>query len=218
MSEAPLTEGPDAARREYFETRYLQFTAGKGLKFAMRAIGVLFWPLVLPLVVLSKLSDILFRSCSEALSLIPEFPGAMIRYEFYRFALRGCGHNVLFCSGAVFNYSDITIGSHVLVGRQVIVHHCDIGDYTLIGERCTLLSGSKQHRAERTDVPMALQGGQKRRIRIEGDAWLGSHAVVMNDVGRGAIVAAGAVVVEPVPDGSIVGGVPAREIGRRSSH
>ena len=37
----------------------------------------------------------------------------------------------------------------------------------------------------------------------------------MSDVGRGAVVAAGAVVKDPVPEQAIVGGVPAREIGQR---
>jgi virginiamycin A acetyltransferase len=207
---------PQPGTETYAEVRYLQFTAGTGVRIVMRAIGILFWPIVLPLALLSRLSDIVFRSVSEWFALVPEFPGVMIRYEFYRFALRRCGRNVLVGSGTVFVHSDIEIGSDVLLGRQCIVHHCDIGDHTLIGERCTLLSGSRQHRTERIDLPMALQGGEKRRIRIAGDAWIGSHSVLMNDVGRGAVVAAGAVVVEPVAPLSIVGGVPARVIGSRS--
>jgi acetyltransferase-like isoleucine patch superfamily enzyme len=34
-------------------------------------------------------------------------------------------------------------------------------------------------------------------------------------VGRGAVVAAGAVVKDPVAERTIVGGVPARELGKR---
>ena len=111
----------------------------------------------------------------------------------------------------------MAVGSHVLIGRYSIVHHCDIGDHTLIGERCTFLSGSRQHRYARSDIPMSQQGGEKRRITLAGDCWIGSHAVVMNDVGRGAVVAAGAVVKDPVAELTVVGGVPAKEIARRQA-
>lgn len=201
----------------YSEARYLQFTAGPGVRLTMTLLGILMWPVALPLALLSRLSDIVFRSSSELLALVPYFPGVILRYEFYRFALRACGRNVVVESGVIFIYRDVVVGSDVLIGRYSIVHHCDIGDHTLIGERCTLLSGSRQHRHVRVDVPMSQQGGEKRRITLAGDCWIGSHAVVMNDVGRGAVVAAGAVVKDPVPELTIVGGVPARELGKRQA-
>ena len=202
---------------EYTEARYLQFTASPGVRGLMAILGILTWPVALPLALLSRLSDIIFRSCSELLAFFPYFPGVILRYEFYRFALRGCGRNVVVETGAIFIYRDVVVGSDVLVGRYSIVHHCDIGDHTLIGERCTFLSGSRQHRFERTDLPMTQQGGEKRRIALAGDCWIGSHAVVMNDIGRGAIVAAGAVVTEAVDAFAIVGGVPAKLIGQRNA-
>lgn len=199
----------------YVETEYQQFRPG-GVTRLMAVLGVLTWPVTIPLALLSRASDVIFRSCSELLSLIPYFPGVIVRYEFYRFALASCGHNLLVEFGAVFVYRDVRVGSNVLIGRFTIVHHCDIGDYALIGERCTFLSGSRQHRYARTDVPMALQGGEKRRIRIGNDVWVGSHSIVMDDVANGAIVAAGSVVNKPVATLSIVGGAPARPIGSRS--
>ena len=208
-----MSEGTE---RRYEPTEYLQFRPSGAVRLVMAVVGVLSWPLVIPLALLSRVSDIIFRACSEFLALMPYFPGVIVRYEFYRFALAACGRNVLVESGAVFIYRDVRVGSNVLIGRYCIIHHADIGDYTLIGERVTLLSGSRQHTYERTDIPMALQGGYKRRIELAGDCWIGSHAVVMNDVGRGAIVAAGAVVTEAAAAYTIVGGVPAREIARRS--
>jgi acetyltransferase-like isoleucine patch superfamily enzyme len=62
---------------------------------------------------------------------------------------------------------------------------------------------------------MALQGGQKKRITIVGDCWIGSHAVVMEDVGRGAVVSAGAVVVKPVAEYAIVVRNPAHVLRLR---
>jgi len=200
----------------YVEAAYLQFTAGRGVRFTMALTGILLWPIAIPLALLSRLSDLVFRSCSELLAVVPYFPGVILRYEFYRFALRRCGSNVIIESGAVFIYRDIEIGNDVLIGRYSIVHHCDFGDGVLVGERCTFLSGSRQHRFVRPDVPMIRQGGEKRRIRVESDCWIGSHAVVMSDVREGAIVAAGAVVRDEVAPRTIVGGVPAKKIGERT--
>jgi len=54
-------------------------------------------------------------------------------------------------------------------------------------------------------------------VTIEDYVFIGPRAIILPGVkiGRGAVVAAGAVVTKDVPPGVIVGGVPAKEIGRR---
>jgi len=51
-------------------------------------------------------------------------------------------------------------------------------------------------------------------VTIGGDFWVGMRAIILHgvDIGRGAIVGAGAVVTKSVPPYAIVGGVPARVI------
>ena len=52
-------------------------------------------------------------------------------------------------------------------------------------------------------------------LDIGRDSWIGDRAVVMADVGRHCVVAAGAVVTKPVPDFAVVVGVPARVVRSR---
>lgn len=197
------------------EVRYDQFEASRGVRFAMALAGILTWPLTLPLALLSRLSDFVFVTCAQFFAVFPYAFGIVFRYEFYRFALRRCGRNVHVGFGSYFLYRDVEIGDHVLIGAFNVVHHCDFGSWVMTAERCTFLSGPHYHLHARTDLPMALQGGRLRRIRIGDDCWIGAHAIVMAEVGGGAIVGAGAVVTQPVEAKAIVAGVPARPVGRR---
>jgi acetyltransferase-like isoleucine patch superfamily enzyme len=70
---------------------------------------------------------------------------------------------------------------------------------------------AENHNAKPTDIPMKDQGVARSFIRIEDDCWLGAGCMVLAGVavGRGSIVAAGAVATKDLPPGSVVGGVPA---------
>lgn len=196
---------------------YHQFTQSGVLKAAMSIAGVLTWPVTLPLALLSRFSDFIFLTCSQLLAFVPYVIGSIVRYEFYRFTLTRCGRNVMIGFGTVFLYRDISIGDNVLIGMYNTVHYCDFGSYVLTAEGCRFLSGAKYHNYERTDVPIALQGGKLRRVTLADDCWIGTNAVVMADVAVGAIVGAGAVVTRRVEEYQIVGGVPARPIGSRKT-
>jgi acetyltransferase-like isoleucine patch superfamily enzyme len=64
------------------------------------------------------------------------------------------------------------------------------------------------------NVPIIKQGITAQGIVTEDDAWIGAGAIILDGVrvGKGAVVAAGAVVTQDVPPYSVVGGVPARVI------
>jgi acetyltransferase-like isoleucine patch superfamily enzyme len=200
---------------QYVDVEYHQFSQTGLVRLTMTVAGALTWPLILPLALLSRTSDFIFRTSSELLAIVPFLFGTIVRYEFYRFALARCGTNVSIGFGTVFLYRDIQIGDHVLIGMHNTVHYCDFGSYVLIADGCRFLSGSRYHEHSRLDIPMALQGGRLRRICLGDDCWIGANAAILDNVGDGAVVGAGAVVTGPVEPYAIVAGNPARVLRRR---
>jgi len=62
--------------------------------------------------------------------------------------------------------------------------------------------------------------GERSPITVGRDAWIGADATILGGVSIGAesIVAAGAVVTDDVPPGTVVGGVPAKPLKRVGDH
>ena len=206
---------PEQETRQPLGVRHLQFHQPRWMRVSMTVLGILCWPVSWPLAMLSRISDEVFRTFSELLSLVPYLPGIIVRREFYRFAFDHCGENLVVAFGAVFLNRGVKIGNNVLIGRYSIVHHCDIGDYSMTGPHSVLIHGTRFHDFDRIDIPMALQGGAIEPIAVAEDCMVNSNAVLMASVGRGSIIGAGAVVTQPVEEYSIVVGNPARLLRKR---
>jgi acetyltransferase-like isoleucine patch superfamily enzyme len=158
-----------------------------------------------------------FQTCSQFLSLVPGPPGNFLRRGFYRLVLANAANDSSIQFGTTFATPDVHIGSGVYIGAGCNIGHCRIGDDTLLGSYVMILSGNHQHNFDRLDLPIRHQGGSYRTVSIGRDVWIGNGAIVLDDVGDHAIVAAGAVVTKPVPSLTIVGGNPARVIGQRGT-
>ena len=190
-----------------------------------RVVDTLATILVLPLFLLYRLVaslaparvDRIFQGYSQLLSLWPGITGDFLRRAFYRLTLRRCSTNCSIGFGTVFATPDVEIGSGVYIGWYGNIGHVSIGDNTLLGSNVTILSGKRQHHFERLDIPIRHQGGTYTQVDIGDDVWIGNGAIIMEAVGRQAVVAAGAVVTAAVAERSIVGGNPARVIGERGS-
>jgi acetyltransferase-like isoleucine patch superfamily enzyme len=201
---------------EYRKIYWRMFDRTSGQEALFKMTKWLSLPFIYPLVWVVRLGpDVMFRICSEILSLIPTFLGYRPRHEFYKRTLQSCGNELLTWFGVVFTHREINIGNFVTIGRNSTLYHCDIGDNVMLGENVEILAGTKYHLYDRTDIPMNRQGGMLKRVKIGNDVFIGSKAIIMADIGDGAVVGAGAVVTKKVEPFTIVAGNPASMIKNR---
>jgi acetyltransferase-like isoleucine patch superfamily enzyme len=124
--------------------------------------------------------------------------------------------------GAVLNASEgrIEVGERTWVGPYVVIYGnggVQLGADVMIAAHSCLTSVGHGH-AE-LSRPMMQQPIEVAPIVVEDDVWIGMNCTILPGVriGRGAIVAAGALVRRDVAPYEIVGGVPARTLGRREA-
>jgi maltose O-acetyltransferase len=141
-------------------------------------------------------------------------PSHLIRKFFYRLAGIRMGRGTTFHMGARFylprNISlgeDTVVGDHAFIdGRAKVV----IGSHTDIASQ--LMIYNSEH-----DLSDPGFLATEEPVTIGNYCFIGPRVIIMPGVsiGDGAVVAGGAVVTKDVDAGAIVGGVPAKEIGRR---
>jgi acetyltransferase-like isoleucine patch superfamily enzyme len=128
-------------------------------------------------------------------------------------------HPTCFIEPGCTIHSDFVAGAYSFVSAHCFIWpKVEIGDYTMLGPRVSIVGDD--HVFWKPGVPMLFAGRPSmRRTRIGADVWIGCGAIVMTGVsiGRGAIIAAGAVVTHDVPEYEIHAGVPAKRIGLRFS-
>ncbi|WP_284653370.1 sugar O-acetyltransferase [Flavobacterium terrisoli] len=118
-------------------------------------------------------------------------------------------------SVTVFPPLHINYGKHTKIGKNVFINFdcvfLDLGgitieDNVLIAPKVSLLT--EGHPTSIADRHSLIP----KPIHIKKNAWIGANATILQGVtiGVNAIVAAGAVVSNDVPDNTIVGGIPAK--------
>ncbi|MCA9939765.1 MAG: acyltransferase [Anaerolineales bacterium] len=133
------------------------------------------------------------------------------------------GAGTLVMHGAVLHVYNFRQMPHsgIKIGRN-----CLLGEYSVIRGQGGVSLGDRVYTSPFTQIiavnhvfddpnrSFVEQGITAQGIVIEDDVWLGASAIITDGVrvGRGAVVAAGAVVTADVPPHTVVAGVPARVI------
>ena len=190
----------------------------ESIKTAVRAVA---WIAVTPSVVSWWLrkqimgADRAIEGSTQAWALVPGLLGQYLRRAFLSRTLRACATDATIEFGTLFSSAAASIGARAYIGPRCHLGWAVIEDGALLAAGVHVPSGAKTHGIDDPTIPIRDQPTLKTPVRIGAGAWIGSAAVVMADVGRDSVIAAGAVVTRPIPDLSIAGGVPARVLRHR---
>ena len=141
--------------------------------------------------------------------------GVLLRRVWYRWTLKSCGSNLTVDWLAVIRTPETTVGNHCTFGVANWIGYASIGNDVMTGSHVVILSGRGQHGFADLDRPMRLQHGEKQRLVIASNVWIGTQAVVMADVSEGTVIGAGSIVTKTFPARTIVAGNPARVLRLR---
>ena len=121
-------------------------------------------------------------------------PGALIRENVT------IGKNAVIMMGAVINIGAV-IGEGTMIDMGAV-----LGGRATVGKNCHVGAGAV--------LAGVIEPASAVPVVVEDDVLIGANAVVIEGVrvGKGAVVAAGAVVIEDVPAGMVVAGCPARVV------
>jgi tetrahydrodipicolinate N-succinyltransferase len=160
--------------------------------------------------------DRALEGSTQGLSLVPGVLGQYMRRAFLAQTLARCAPSAVVCFGTIFSKSGAMLDDGVYIGPGCSLGLVHIERDVLIGSGVHITSGRQTHGTADPNVPMRDQPGQLTLVRVGAGAWIGSAAVVMADVGNNSIVAAGAVVVSPIPESVVAAGVPAKVVRQRT--
>jgi len=148
------------------------------------------------------------------LKFISNFPSQTLRIFFLRILGAKIAKEVAVYSGIEFrNPKGLKIGKGTSLGDRALLDArkgITIGENVAFGSE--VMIWSLQH--DYNDINFIGVGGE---VVIGDYVWLGSRCIILPGIkiGKGAIVAAGAVVTKDVEPYDVVGGIPAKIISRR---
>lgn len=146
--------------------------------------------------------------------LLNEVPSWRFRRFFYGLVGMKIGEgSIINQSFEYFSPDRLSIGNKTHINRKCFIDargYCSIGNNTSISHEALILTGTH-------DINSVNFSEVHKPVKIEDHVWIGARATVLPGVriGKGAVIAAGAVVTKDVNSFEIVGGVPAKVIGSR---
>ncbi len=124
-------------------------------------------------------------------------PGAIIRDHVT------IGDNAVIMMGAIINIGAV-IGEGTMIDMGAV-----LGGRATVGKHCHIGAG--------TVLAGVIEPASATPVIVEDDVLIGANAVVIEGVhiGKNSVVAAGAVVIEDVPENVVVAGCPAKIIKKK---
>lgn len=161
-----------------------------------------------------RMGNIMLEFEIYLLHLVGCIPLHHVRRFFYAVAGVKIGKGSSIHMGTIFyNPRNIVIGNDSIIGEKAVL---DGRDRLTIGNHVDIASEVMIYNAEH-DVQSATFLPISGTVLIEDYVFIGPRAIILPGVtiGKGAVVGAGAVVTKNVNQFTIVGGIPAKEIGER---
>lgn len=160
-------------------------------------------------------------------SLIPSFLWDAMWAPIYKQCMKHCGTGVYLrpMSSDIKGLENLSIGDGTSIPKGSTFYCTDapltIGKKVVFGPRPTIITGD--HRIDiigKHIIDVTVEEklpDNDQPVVIEDGVWCGANVTILKGVtiGRGSVIAAGAVVTKSFPPYSIIGGVPAKLIKMR---
>lgn len=162
----------------------------------------------------SKVVELLWYYCSLFVMESGFFPFYKIKVWLLRQFGAQIGTGVVIKPNVRIKYPwRLVVGDHCWIGQGSWIDNIEdvtVGDHVCISQLVYFCTGSHDHRISSFDLTA-------KPIVVQNGAWVGAGALVLGGitVEANAIVAAGSIVTKDPQAGSIVGGNPAKVIGKR---